>query len=174
MWCDHFDMDLYNAIPAAREILAPLAGTQLYTYGNQRHGALDHPSCWNSYHGLIAFFGFRPVGIKPQHFYTDTPLVQCTFEEAVRDCWPHTYGMVMIAAGRLHTIWDSQLLIPEFDAIMGHVRGYGCRPDDEITDAREHVLTSLVCANANLRVLMALCGLSPSPLEGEGRGEGES
>lgn len=160
MWSDDFDLDLYKVVPNAREILRPLAGIVLYTHGSQHNGALNHPACWNTDLGMAAFFGFQPTGIKPDAYWTDDAVMRCTFDEAIRDCWVHTYCLTIIAAGRFHAIWDSQLIADEFWALMGHVRKYHPLTPEVAEQMRERVLTSLVTATHNFRVVMALCGVN--------------
>lgn len=159
MWCDNFDLDLYKVIPAARDVLAPLAGVHLHTHASVHNGQMNHPACWNTNRGLAAFFGFQPAGIKPEAYWTNDAILACTFEEAIRDCWVHTYCLTIMAAGRFHAIWDSQLVTDEFWALMGHVRKYKPLTDEVAQQMREHVLTSLVTALHNFRIVMAICGV---------------
>lgn len=159
MWCDTFDLDLYKVIPQARDVLAPLAGVHLYTHAGVHNGEMTHPACWNTNHGMAAFFGFQPTGIKPEAYWTNDAVVLCTFEEAIRDCWLHTYCLTMFAAGRAHAIWDSQLVTNEFWDLMGHVRGYKKIDDAMVKHLQANVLASLAKATHRLRVVMALCGV---------------
>lgn len=117
-WSDDFDMDLLKLLPDLEEILGDAADVVLCTYGGTSHGRLNHPSCWNTSSGLAAFFGFRDAA-KPESFSAgDRELVRCTFEEAIRDCWPHTYVMLV----ERRPIFDSQKLRRDFDLLMSHRR----------------------------------------------------
>ena len=122
---------------------------------------MNHPACWNTDRGLAAFFGFQPAGIKPDAYWTREQVVACTFEEAIRDCWTHTYCLTIMAAGRFHAIWDSQLLHDEFWELMGHVRGYARKDDETVYRVRARVLASLAQSIHRLRVVMAICGVQP-------------
>lgn len=119
-WSDDFDMDLPKVIPQARAIVGDLADVVLWTTGHRTFGALNSPTAWNTDRGLAAFFGFT-CPIMPPGFVTFDSPVQCTFWEAIRDCWPHTFLMTVERT----PIWDSQPLRPKFDAIMWHLRGWG-------------------------------------------------
>lgn len=121
MWYDEFDMDLYEVIPEAREILEPVCDVILYTHGGVMDGRLNHPSVWNHYSGMLAYFGFRDPA-TPVLCWTDAPVVQCTFEEAVRDCWLHHFTIMV--QGRW-LIWNSGApdMMKAFHAILYHTRG---------------------------------------------------
>src|SRR4051812_12912554 len=95
-WSDTFDLDLLKAIPGVEELLGETADIPLFTHGHIA-GAdqpdafrLVHPACWHTTRGLAAFFGFKDPA-KPSAFYTSDPVVECTFLEALRDAWVHTY-----------------------------------------------------------------------------------
>lgn len=90
-WSDNFDADLLKVIPETEEILGETANIQLWTHGGLTDGKLNHPSCWNTDVGMTAFFGFKQTGFKPDAFWTDRPLVSCTFLEACRDAWVHGF-----------------------------------------------------------------------------------
>jgi len=151
MWCDDFDMDLYTAVPAAREVLAPVAAVELQTHGGETDGKLNHPSCWShGGGGYVSFFGFR-APCKPEVYSTSHPVVRCTFEEAVRDLWCH--GMLMIVEG--HPVWDSERVQSDFQLLMFHLRGWHRRDEREVEHARGRVLDSLRRAVVRFRVLVA-------------------
>lgn len=96
MWYDKFDGDLYRLIPEAQEIVAPLGVIPLFTRGKpDADGKLNHPACWNSYRGMVAFFGTASLPMEPEGYWTDDPLVGCTAEEALRDCFPHHYVIML-------------------------------------------------------------------------------
>lgn len=95
MWCDDFDGDLFKLIPDARAILAPIAQVPLYTHGDTTGDAINHPCVWNSYAGMTAYFGTDLENIKPSAYYTDKPIVPCTVEQAIRDCWVHHFQIAI-------------------------------------------------------------------------------
>lgn len=151
MWCDDFDMDLLKVIPDAGKLLESVGNVTLYTYGHSTDGKLNHPSVWSSYNSMVALFGFESPD-KPDHYVTWDPVVKCTFEEAIRDCWCHRYAIVV---GGRH-IWntDTPFMIQDFDIIMGHVRGYAA-DETEFRQAQERVRDSLVRAVNELQALRA-------------------
>lgn len=127
MWCDDFDIDLYRVMPELREVLALAEGVKLYTHGHTTDGKLNHPTCWNDYEGSVCFFGFDPRTIgKPESYWTDSPVVECTWPEVVRDLWCH--HLVMILCGV--KFWDARGLIGAFNAIMYDERGWSDVPTD--------------------------------------------
>lgn len=147
MWCDDFDMDLYKVIPAAKEILAPVAAVELVTHGSLTDGKLNHPACWNHQVGMIAFFGFDQPG-KPDAYWTDEPIVHCTFEEAIRDCWPHHYAIVLSD----RVIWNSQSFRNRFMALMYHIRGWRKLSEQAVEHCQAKVAESLRAAVASFEV----------------------
>jgi len=120
MWCDDFDLDLLKVLPEAFQSLKPVKDIKLFTHGHLTGEKLDHPSVWNDNLGIIAYFGFvNPC--KPEGYWTNDPLVECTFEEAIRDCWCHHYAIIL----QRELIWDGNKLWPYFESIMWHTRGWG-------------------------------------------------
>lgn len=161
MWCDNFDLDLYKVLPEAQEILAQVADVKLYTHGDQKDGALNHPSCWNYYLGMVAFFGFIPTHIKPESFYTDKEVVACTFEQAVRDCWPHNYTVLLSVfvpgqAGQIVPIWSTGTVEMKnhFYTILKFTRKWGDVPNEEVFRAKSRVLDSLRSAAGRLAAVL--------------------
>jgi len=138
MWCDNFDMDLYKVIPDAKRIIEPTKGIHLFTHGHFYEGKLNHPSVWNGYHGIMAFFGFHDPA-KPGEYWTDAPIIECTWEEVVRDAWCHSYIILV----ELRPIWSTCLLQREFEDIMRHIRGWDKDSPRNIKDAKQKVLVSL-------------------------------
>ena len=92
MWYDTFDGDLFKLYPLAEKVIGKLGDVALFTHGSywKDTRTLGHPSTWNSYHGSVAFFGFQTPA-KPASYWTDNPIVACTFEQALRDAWVHNY-----------------------------------------------------------------------------------
>lgn len=132
MWCDKFDMDIKKAVPDFAQALGETKDWTLYTVGGVTDGKLNHPATWNQYIGSIAFFAFDNIASAiPQGYYCgDSQPVQCTFEEAIRDCWPHNYVIILryftVEGWQSGLIWDS--FCPEirnvFDTLMAHNRGW--------------------------------------------------
>jgi hypothetical protein len=69
--------------------------------------------------GLTAFFGLRQHATRPSAYRTDAPLVSCTFLEALRDAWVHSYVLLV----ERRPVFTSNHIQREFDALMWHVRG---------------------------------------------------
>lgn len=124
-WSDDFDMDLPKVLPSLDVLLGKAANTRLWTYGGTSHGRLNHPSVWNTYDGVEAYFGLDDSGTwKPAECHTDQPVVECTWREAVRDAWPHTY--VLVVNGQ--QVWDTGWLRAAFDDLMYDLRGWRALP----------------------------------------------
>ena len=162
MWCDTFDLDLYKVLPEARDILAPVKDVKLYTYGHKTDGLLNHPSVWNHYMGMVAFFGLIPTHVKPEAFYTDDELVSCTFEEAVRDCWPHNYAILLSVfipsrGTKQALLWHTGMpeMKEHFFAIMAETRKWEVNPPRDLVRVRSAVLDSLRMAVSKLQAVLA-------------------
>jgi hypothetical protein len=149
MWCDDFDCDLYKVLPEAREILAPVKDVVLYTHGNESGGKLNHPSVWNDDEGMVAFFGFGEDCAKPARYWTDSPVVRCTFEEAVRDAWVHS----IVIRVEHRSIWGSEWRT--FEPLMYHHRQQRVLPPDALERAKERVLSPLRVAVRELQAMVA-------------------
>ena len=149
-----FDMDLYNVLPEAQDMIAPVANVMLMTNGSLRDGKLSHPSVWNGDKTMLAFFDFAPEIVMPQHriaprpYSTSEPAIKCSFEETMRDCWIHDYAIYLQKGDRWGLIWDSFQLMRLFDTLMGHIRGYNKREPEVIEHAKEAVLESIRVAVA--------------------------
>lgn len=151
MWCDDFDMDLPKVIPDARDLLGDMADVKLSTHGHTTYGALNHPSVWNCEDGPVAFFGFRSPR-KPKSYWTNAPTVRCTFWQAVRDAWAHSY--IMAVEGR--PVLDTNGLYPRFERIMYDLRGWGApKAAGVIARDKAAVRKSLVRAAELMRQLRA-------------------
>lgn len=149
-WADDFDMDLIKILPQTVDILGDTADIPLWTHGRTTNGLLNHPSVWNTHTGPTAYFGLDDSGRwKPRSHYTDQPLMACTWLEAVRDAWPHTY---VLCVNRV-PVWDTNALSSVFDSLMADLRGWYTLPANETDKLREQVADSLVEATAKLRAL---------------------
>jgi hypothetical protein len=141
-WSDDFDMDLLKVFPN----LAPLLATvtrPLYVHGGQSFGRLNHPDVYNSYVGMLAFFSFSPA-CHHHHskFYTSRPIIECTWAEAIRDAWPHTY--VLNLDGQ--SVFDAQALHSKFELLMYDLRGWQKADAVELAFARSSVEESVLSA----------------------------
>lgn len=160
-WSDDFDMDLLKVIPGVEELLGESASLSLYTHGHTTFGRLNHPSVWNDYRGPVAFFGLHRnattglLGVKPPGYWTDEPIVECTFLEALRDCWPHTYRLVVEGA----EVFDSFRLCPAFEVLMFHIRGWKTVQEQSVERIQERVRRELTLARDRLVGLIAEKGL---------------
>jgi hypothetical protein len=144
MWCDTFDADLLAVVPAATEALGDAAGLELLTHGHATDGKLNHPSVWNGDGGMLAFFwtpGCEHLG-RPGRlgYWTDEPVIGCTFTEAVRDAWSHTYVIVINNVPCWNPPWRP------FERLMYDVRGWTVLPDSAREEIRESVCRSLRAA----------------------------
>lgn len=148
-WSDDFDMDLLKVLPETPELLTEkIASVELVTQGSPdrrpgspTYGRLIHPACWNSDRGLAAWFGFRDPA-RPAGYVTSDPELRCTYLEALRDAWCHSY--VLIVEGQ--AMWDAGVRWGElFEPLMYHRRNWHPLPD-----ARVHQLLVRLGAAVNL------------------------
>jgi hypothetical protein len=138
-WCDNFDCDLFRAVPESREILEELGQVKLLTRGTVTNGRLNHPTCWNHDKGLIALFSFSGEP-RPPGYHSSDPIVECTFEEAIRDAWVHT--LVVVVERQL--IWNAFELRREFETLMYHHRKWRVDEPAAAKAARRVAATLLV------------------------------
>lgn len=128
MWCDSFDADLLKLIPIATDILGDVANVHLWTYCDRPDGCkLNGPCAWNHSYGMVSFFGLESHGFKPTAYFTDAPLVRCTFMEACRDLWCH-HALMMVNANPcidFYGMHDAML------RLMSHGRGIKALTDAE-------------------------------------------
>jgi hypothetical protein len=153
-WADDFDMDLPKVLPRFDDALGDMGDARLWTFGNASHGRLNHPSVWGDPNraGFNAYFGSGDRDPwKPASFVTDAPLVECTWREAVRDAWPHTYRIVV--DGR--PVWDAVRLWGPFNKLMFDVRGWSRLSARKADNLRGAVLASLYRATDDLRSILA-------------------
>lgn len=149
-WSDDLDADLLKVVPGAADILGRVTAP-LWTFGGTSHGRLNHPSVWGGQHGYEAYFGtddtgsWKPGGYTPSH-----PLVACTWAEAARDAWVHTYVIVV----GFVPIWNAARLGGAFMKLMADTRGHPRLPDGRADQLRGEVLASLTAATADLQRLV--------------------
>lgn len=131
-WSDDFDMDLLKVFANAEELIGATADVKLRTLGHERNGSLIHPSVWNS-HGAFLWLG-APYPARDangwvhyQGHVTDSPEVECTWLEWLRDNWVHGYSWILQPSGEyFQSRWCEC-----FDSIMYHRRGWQDQPDIE-------------------------------------------
>lgn len=147
-WSDDLDMDLPAILPGLDEALGESANIALWTHGGTSHGRLNHPAVWGGW----GMFGTNPTGVwKPADWVTGHPVVQCTWREALRDAWPHTYRILV--DGR--PVWDARRLGPAFMSLMYDLRGWRALPDGEADRLRGQVLASVIAATRDLQQITA-------------------
>lgn len=146
-WSDDFDMDLLKLFPDLPERIGSAADIPLWTHGGMSHDRLNHPAVW----GVDAFFGTRPEGTgKPEGYSTTHMVVECTWLEALRDAWPHTYRLVV--DGRW-VAWDTHAMWPTFSKIMYDLRGIKKLPDGQSARLKGKVLARILAATRDLTAL---------------------
>jgi hypothetical protein len=145
MWCDTFDADLLKVVPGAAEALGDAGALRLTTYSRLTGGKINHPSAWNTYDGLTAFFWTSEAHRLDGSYQTDDGEAECTLLEAVRDEWVHS--CVISIDGRV--IWrpPSGLM----DRLMYDLRDWTPLTDQVREESREHVRASLRAAAERLR-----------------------
>lgn len=120
-WSDDFDMDLPKVIPAAMETIAPVADVKLWTHGGTTDGRLNHPSVWPGLTSMLAFFSLRPSEMLRAPYVSTKPVVECTFAEAIRDCWCHHYAFTVDGL----MVWDTtHTWRNQFEPLMYDLRGW--------------------------------------------------
>jgi hypothetical protein len=139
-WSDTFDMDLPRILPQLDDVLGDATDIPLWTHGHTSHGRLNHPAVW----GMAACFGTSPDSTrwKPDTWYTSHPVVECTWREALRDAWPHTYVILIDQ----HHMWDGFAWRRTFERLMYDLRGQVPLPGDEADRLRRQVLASVIAA----------------------------
>ena len=171
MWCDDFDGDVYKLVPGSAEILAPAGRVKLITHGSLTGGVLNHPSTWNSYDGLTAFFvldrgqdveaanaqrdacrAARPQRewtppFAPEGYWTDSAAVRCTGEQALRDWWVHGFNMVV--AGRCVTP-SRETLWFHFERLLYDARQVRRCTSAALKESREWARNNLAITVKNL------------------------
>ncbi len=151
-WSDNFDMDLIKIFPDLASRLGAAADIPMWTHAGTSYGRLNHPSVWGGQWGLEAFFGLRPGETgKRRGYRTDHPIVECTWLEALRDAWPHTY--MIIVDGRW-AVWDTGRLESTFTKIMYGLRGITTLAPGEADKLRGQVLASILAATRDLTALV--------------------
>ena len=117
---------------------------ELLTYSATTGGKINCPSAWNTDEGLASFFWtsgeYRPDGA----WYTDEPVVECTFLEAVRDEWVHSCTVVVNGP----VVWKPPVRLME--KLMYDVRGWRPLSDQERDQVRRNVRCSLASAAERL------------------------
>jgi hypothetical protein len=160
-WSDTFDLDLLAVVPHIEQLLGTgLAASTLWTHSHTTHGRINHPSAWNSYDGMVAYFGTRPSGFKPEACVTEAPLTSCTVLEALRDLWVH--DLIMLVDGA--RVWQAPrgLLMP----LLYHRRGWRLLEDRARDAMLARLHGSIGRAATTLRLILAAhASALPAPSE---------
>lgn len=120
-WADDLDVDLPNLLPHLDDVLGSAGDIALWTHSGLTHGRINAPAVWNADRGFTAFFGLTPgTHGKPEHYSTEHELVECTWREAVRDAWPHTYTIHVDG----QDLWAAGALTGVFNGLMYDLRGW--------------------------------------------------
>lgn len=149
MWCDTFDADLLAVVPGAAQALGDTASIRLETYSRLTGGKINHPSCWNTDGGVTAFFWTAPEFRPGASFYTDQPVAECTFLEAVRDEWVHDCAVNVNG----HLVWRPPARLMQ--QLMYDLRGWTVLDDDAREEIRSRVRHSLVRAAEGVQNALA-------------------
>lgn len=169
MWCDNFDMDLPKMVPDAMKAIEPLADAILFTYGNLTDGKLNHPSVWNTYSGMSAFFSVGGAS-KPNAYYTADLPVRCTWAEACRDAWCHDYNIVFYAPPVVPVgliLYPGPKVMPLFTDLMYDHRGWRHPHADTVTAIKARVTSIFRLATIKLQAQLDICRdlVAPGPKE---------
>lgn len=152
MWCDTFDADLLKVVPGAIEALGDTAAIGMRTYSHVTDGKINCPSAWNTHDGLVAFFWTADEHRLPSCYWTDEPVVPCTWLEVVRDEWVH--GQVVSVDDRI--VWRPPVRL--FERLMYDLRGWTVLDDSVREGTRRDVLRSLEAAAGRLRSVLSGTG----------------
>lgn len=144
MWCDDFDADLPKVVPGAMRALGGSADVPLLTYSRVTGGRINCPAAWNTYDGLTSFFWTDEARRPDDAWYTQDPVSECTFAEAVRDEWVHS--CVVAVNGRV--VWRPP--VRAMERLMFDLRGWSPLEPGERSRIRAGVLRGLVRAAATL------------------------
>lgn len=122
-WADDFDMDLPQIVPDWLELLGDTAEVTLKTHSRGTEDRINLPSAWSHLkYRSVAFFG-REHPHKPELYWTEAPVIDCTFGEVMRDVWSHHYMAFVEGRPVVEGSWL------RFDYIMSHRRGWTRLPD---------------------------------------------
>jgi hypothetical protein len=142
---EDWDGDLLKLVPQAAEIIEPVADLKLITHGSaDKEGRLSHPSTWNGYDGMLAFFDFDAALAvsKPAVYWTAHPIVRCTALEAFCDAWMHHYVLHL----RAEPVWNTfELQTLMMNLLMdARVRARGQASEFQMSDeARREALSKV-------------------------------
>lgn len=131
-WCDDFDGDLPKLVPGLDEVLAEARKIELVTVGGTSDGRLNHPTCWNSYSGMVSFFGFETPGVPEGYCVGHKQTVRCTLEEAIRDAWVH--GLNIVIQGQI--VYHGSQLTEMMMALLRDARGWSKLTDEHREELR--------------------------------------
>jgi hypothetical protein len=150
-WSDDFDMDLPKIIPDAKQLLGQHAGLKLTTAASVRNGMMSHPSTWNSRLGSIALFS-TGLWQRPAFYWTDSPQVECTLWEAVRDAWSHGYVMLIDGVPVLNT---ERMYNRRFYPLMSNLRGWPTLDANKVVRHKLMVRSAIRCCSKKVaRILV--------------------
>lgn len=148
LWCADFDSDLLRLVPGVLDALGDTATRRLWTHCRPTNGKINCPSAWNDSGGLSAFFTVHEDrDPAPAGFWTNEPIVECTFLDVVRDEWVHDSRVVVDG----HLIWKPQASWQQ--ALMYDARGWQVLSDTERRAIRDNVRLSLSVAAQDFRAL---------------------
>lgn len=124
-WSDDFDMDLLKLFPNLPEMLGAMAEMTMWTVGHGSFGRLNHPTVWNT-HGAYLWLA-KPNLPRNEHGWyrvngcvSDSPEIECTWLEWLRDWWSHHYGFIVKPSGD----YFPPMPVERFDTIMYDLRGW--------------------------------------------------
>jgi hypothetical protein len=129
-----FDGDLFTLLPRAREILAGILCEPIITTGSYHPGHGISADVWNHKKGFIAFYGFRGP-CRPAVYVSSKPIIDCIFEQAIRDCWIN--GYILMIDRRF--IFDGCTAAGPFMQLLQDKRGIS-----KLTPGRRHELRMMI------------------------------
>ena len=151
LWCENFDLDLPKVIPGALVALGDTADQVLFTHAAVTNGRINLPAAWNENDGMASYFGFKSPANPPGH-YTERPVVECTFWEALRDLWIHQH--LLMVEGVL--VWNATFnssVGQAFEVLMYKMRNWRPVPDGDVEKNQTIVRESLREASRLMRSL---------------------
>lgn len=138
-----FDFDLLKLVPAAEEILKPVADIQMVTIGeiSDAHEFIG-ASVWDGDRGFVAVFGFadsRAQQWKPESYAPGYPIINCSALEMFCDAWAKGY----VAYVHRAKIWNGYKHQGDFHRLMYESRGWHPVSDQVKTEIQNRVANSL-------------------------------
>lgn len=139
-WSDDFDMDLLKIFPDIEKTLRN-PGAIVWTVGHESYGRLNHPAVWNTHSAFLWLE--KPNLPRDEHGWFnvrgcvgDSPEIECTWIEWLRDVWPHSCAAVILPGQQRLPVAPQDA----FMAIMYDLRRWNKLDADRLAEHRRRAL----------------------------------